>query len=107
VYSPGSRGGKPDAFSRRPEYHPEEGATHRGQTILKPEHFEVSLCHRKDRIQVRLVEGKKQTTKGLRIKRVQQKAIIPTQGCRMAARHDIYGLKDATIPAQRQMLVDT
>jgi len=29
VYCPGSRGGKPDALSRRPEYWLEEGATHR------------------------------------------------------------------------------
>jgi len=56
IYRPGSRGGKPDALSRRPEYRLEEGATHREQTILKPEHFQVSLCHRKDRIQVSLVE---------------------------------------------------
>jgi len=29
VYRPGSRGGKPDALSRRPEYLREDGATHR------------------------------------------------------------------------------
>jgi len=58
VYRPGSRGRKPDALSRRPEYHLEEGATPREQTILKLEYFEVSLFHRKDRIQVSLVEGK-------------------------------------------------
>jgi len=28
VYRPGTRGGKPDALSRRPEYRPEEGAEH-------------------------------------------------------------------------------
>ena len=55
VYRPGSRGGEPDALSRRPEYRPEEGATHLQQSILKPEHFEISCCHRKDRIQVSLV----------------------------------------------------
>jgi len=56
VYGSGRRGGKPDALSRRPEYCLEEGAKHREQTILKPEHFEVSLCHSTDRIQVGLVE---------------------------------------------------
>jgi len=106
VYRPGSRGGKPDALSRRPEYRPEEGATHCEQTILKPEHFEVSLCNKKDRIQVRLVEGKKVARNWLRINRVEQNAIVPTKGTRMAAGHDIYTLKDGTIPAQRQMLVD-
>jgi len=45
---PGSRGGKPDPLSRRPECRLEGGARHREQTILKPEHCEVSLCHKKD-----------------------------------------------------------
>jgi len=107
VYRHASRGGKPDALSRRPEYRLEEGATHREQTILKPEHFEVSLCHRKDRIQVSLVEGKKQITSRLRIKRLQRNAILPTKGSRVAAGHDIYTLKDGTIPVQKEMLVET
>jgi len=59
VYHPGSRGGKPDALSPPPEYRLDEEGTQDEQTILKPEHFEVSLCHKKDRIQVGLVEGKK------------------------------------------------
>ena len=58
VYRPGSHGGTPDALSRRPEYRPEEGATHRRQSILKPEHCEISCCYRKDRIQVGLVKRK-------------------------------------------------
>jgi len=33
--------------------------------------------------------------------------MIPTKGSKMAAGHDIYALKNGTIPAQRQMLVDT
>ena len=31
VYRPGSRGGKPDALSRQPEYRPQEGALHSEQ----------------------------------------------------------------------------
>jgi len=46
-------------------------------------------------------------TNGLRVKRLQQQATIPTKGSRMAAGYDIYALKDRTIPAQRQMFVDT
>ena len=107
VYHPGSVGGKPHALSRRPKFRHEERATHCEETLLKPEHFEVSLGHRKHRIQGSLVEGKKLTTNQLRIKRQQQKPIIPTKGSRMAAGDDIYALKDGTIPAQRQMLVDT
>jgi len=45
IYRPGSRSGKPDALSRRPEYRPEEGAEHTEQSILKPEHFSMSLVH--------------------------------------------------------------
>ena len=107
MYQPSSSGGKSDALSRRPEYRLEEGVTHPEQTILKPEHLEVSLCHKKDRIQVSLVEGKKRTRNQLRVKRLQQNAIVPTKGSRMAAGHYSYALKDCTIPAQRLMLVDT
>jgi len=107
VYHPGSRGGKPDALSWGPEYRLEEGAKHHKQTILKPEHFEVSLCHKNDRIQVSFVEGIQRTTNRLRVKRLQQNTTVPTKGSRMAAGHDIYALKNGTIPAQRQMLVDT
>ena len=107
VYRLGSRGGKPDTLSKRPKYRPKERATHREQSILKPEHFEISCCHRKDRIQVGLVNQKITTTNRLRIKRLSQPAIIPTKGSRMAAGHDIYGLKNGTIPAQKQMLVET
>ena len=43
VYRPGKRRGKPEALSRQPEYHPEERATHREPSILKPDQFEISL----------------------------------------------------------------
>jgi len=84
-----------------------EGATHREHTLLKPEHGAFFLCQEKDRIQVRLVEGKKRTTNWLRIKRLQHNAIVPTKDARIAAGHDIYTFKDGIIIAQRHMLVDT
>jgi len=43
IYWPGSQSGKPEALSRRPEYRPEEGAEHTEQSILKPQHFSISL----------------------------------------------------------------
>ena len=43
VYRPGTRGGRPDALSRRPEYCPEMRARHSAQSILKNEHFQISL----------------------------------------------------------------
>jgi len=48
VYRPGSRGGKPDALSRRPEYRPEEGARHSELSILKSEHFQISVIHQSE-----------------------------------------------------------
>jgi len=89
VYHPGSRRGKTEGLSRPPQYCLEVGAPHREQTIVKPEHLEVSLCHRKGRIQVTLVEGNKRTTTRHRIKRLQQVGTIPTKGSRMAAGYDI------------------
>ena len=107
IYRPGSRGGKPDALNRRREYRPMGGATLREQSILKPEHFEISLCHRNDRIQVGLVQRKMATSKRLTINTLSRDAIIPTKGSKIGAGHDICPLRDGTIPAQRQMLVDT
>jgi len=80
---------------------------HREQTCLKPEHFQVPLCHKKNRIQVSLVEGKNRTTNRLIVTRLQHIAIFPIKAARVAAGHDISALKNGTIPAQRQMLVDT
>ena len=48
IYRPGARGGKRDALSRRPEYHPEGGAKHSEQSTLKPEHFGLSLIYADD-----------------------------------------------------------
>ena len=95
VYRPGKRGGKQDPLSRRPEYRPEEGATDRKQSILKPDHFQISL------VQI----GHNQEDEGyesdiseqddsLRIKLLSSKAKMPTQGSRMAAGHDIYAMED-------------
>ena len=108
VYRPGKRGGKPDALSRQPEYRPEEGATHREQSILKPDHFQISL------VQI----GHNQEDEGyeshiseqdysLRIKLLSSKAKMPTKGSRMAAGYDLYAMDEVLIPAKGQKLVDT
>jgi len=47
VYRLESRGGKSDALSRRPEYRPEVGACHIEQSILKTEHYQISIIHQK------------------------------------------------------------
>ena len=107
MYQPGSRSGKPDALSRRPEYCPEAGATHREQSILKPEHFELSVCHRKDRIQISLARKRILASNRLRIKPLSKNAKIPTKDSRMAAGHDIYALEEGLIPAKVQTLVGT
>jgi len=94
-------------LSRRPEYRPEEGATHRQQSILKPEHFQISVIHRKGRLQMYLVGKENRLPKKIRFKRLSEKAIIPTKGSRLAAGHDLYGPSDGILRSGRQLLVDT
>jgi len=68
VYRPGRRGGKPDALSRRPQYGPEEGAHHTVQSILKTEHFQISLIHRGRSRETALVLKEREST-SLRIRK--------------------------------------
>ena len=79
VYRQGSRGGKPDALSRRLEYRPEEGARHSEQSILKSEHFQLSVIHQKRNAETSLVPEKREPT-SLRIMKLSDKAIIQTKG---------------------------
>ena len=107
IYRPGTRGGKPDALSRRPEYRPEEGAEHRKQSILKPENFELSLIHADDEDEGYISEPEPQESKGIRTKRLSPKATIPTKGSRLAAGHDLYAINEFVIPSQGQVLAET
>jgi len=99
VYRPGSRGGKHDALSRRPEYRPEDGARHSEQSILKSEHFQISVVHQKRSWEAALIPKKREPTR-LRIMKLSDKAIIPTKGSRFAAGHDIYALRERLIRAK-------
>jgi len=107
VYRPGKRGGKLDALSPRPEYCPEEGAKYSEQSILKPEHFKISLIHEDDEDEGYISEPEPTIKKEIRVKRLSSKAILPTKGSRLAAGHDIYAISEFTIPAQGQVLVET
>jgi len=80
VYHPGKRGGKPEALSPRPEYQPEEGAKHSEQSILKPEHFQISLIHEDDEDEGFISEPQPTIKKEMRVKRLSSKAIQLTQG---------------------------
>jgi len=106
VFRPGSKGGKPDALSRRPEYRPEEGARHSEQSILKSEHFQISVLHQRRGTETALVPEKRETT-SLQIMKLWDKAIIRTKGSRFAAGHDIYALTDSMVPAKGQTIVET
>jgi len=106
VYRAGNRGGKPNALSRRPEYHPEEGARHTEQSILKTEHFQISVIHQKRSAETGLTPEKREPT-SLRIRKLSDKAIIPTKGSRFAAGHDIHALTDGLVPAKGQTMVET
>ena len=107
VYCPGTRGGKPDALSRRPEYRPEEGAEHTQQSILKSEHFQVTLIRPAGQQGKSSAGRKRLGVRRLRIRRLHPKAKMPTKGSRMAAGHDIYAIEAIRIPARGQKLVET
>jgi len=108
VYRPGTKGGMPDALSRRPEYHPEEGAAHREQQILQPKHFgkfQIALVWGSNAEQ--LQQGLPQMEKeiGIWVQRLSEHARIPTKGSRLAAGQDIYSSEDINIPANNRALV--
>jgi len=105
-YRRGSRGGKPDALSRRPEYRPEEGAHHCELSLLKSKHFQISVIHQGRSVETPLIPE----TRGsgnLRIMKLSDQAIIPKKGSRFAAGHDIYALTDTLVPAKGQGIVKT
>jgi len=68
LYRAGKRGGKRDALSRRPENRPKEGAKHSEQSILKPEHFQISLIHEDDEAEGYISEPEPTIGKGIKIK---------------------------------------
>jgi len=106
VYRPGNKGGKPDTLGRRPDYRPEEGARHSEQSILKSEHFQISIIHQKRSPETALTPEKREPT-SLRIMRLSDKAIIPTKGSMFAAGHDIYALTDGLGPVKGRTMVET
>jgi len=107
IYRPGSRSGKPDALSRRPEYHPEEGAEHTEQSILKPEHFSISLVQDKP-VQQKLTRRMLvQQATAIQLMKMAAKARLPSRGSRFSSGHDLYALEDVLIQARGQKLIGT
>jgi len=107
IYRPGSRSGKPDALSRRPEYCPEEGAEHTEQSILKAEHFSISLVQ-DEPVQEKLTKRMLvQQATAIQVMKMAAKATLPSRGLRFSAGHDLYALEDVLIPARGQKLVGT
>jgi len=107
VYRLGSRSGKPDALSRRLEYGPEEGAEHTEQSILKPEHFSISLVQDEpvqDKLKKRMLV---QQAMAFQVMKMAAKATLPSRGSRVSAGNDLYALEDVLIPAEGQKLVGT
>jgi len=102
VYRPRTKGCKPDALSRRPEYHPEEGATLREQQILQPKYFgkfQIAVVWglKAEQLQKGLPQMEKEM--GIRVQRLSEDAQIPTKGSKLAAGHDLYSSEDLHIPA--------
>ena len=106
VYRPGSRGGKPDALSRGPEYRPEEGARHSEQSILKSEPFQICVIYQKRSAETALIP-ETQESGNIRIMKLSDKGIIPTKGSQFAAGQDISALTDGMVPAKGQTMVET
>jgi len=106
VYRLGSRGRKPNVLSRRPEYRPEEGARHTEQSILKPEHIQISVIDQKQSAETALTPERREPP-SLRIMKLSDKGIVPTKGSRFTASHDIYAVTDGLVPAKGQTIVET
>jgi len=75
----GSRGEKPDALSRRPEYRPDEGAHHTQLSILKTQDIQISVIREKQSAEKTLTPEKRDCT-SLRRMKLSDKPIIPTKG---------------------------
>jgi len=106
-YRPGSRSGKPDALSRRPEYRPEEGAEHTEKSILKPEHFSISLVQ-EEPVQEQLTKPMRvQQAAAILVIKMAAKATLPSQGKGFSAGYDVYALQDVLIPVRAQKLFGT
>ena len=110
VYRPGVKRDKPDALSRRPEFRPEEGATHREQQILRPGHFSkfqiaVVWGGEPSLLQQELPHPKIENL--VRIQRLIKDARIQTRGLKLAAGHDLYSIENLTISAFSISLITT
>jgi len=105
VYRLGSSGGKRDTLSKRLEYRREEGARHSEQSILKSEHFQISVIHQRRSAETALIRETRESG-NLRIMKLSDKDIIPTKGSRFAAGNDIYALTDGLVPVKGQTTVE-
>jgi len=74
---------------------------------LNPEHFQISLIHEEDEDEGYISEAEPTTRNGIRVKRLSNKAILPTKRSRLAAGHDIYAISEFTMPALGQVLAET
>ena len=104
------KGGKPDALSRRPKYRPKEGATHREQQNLRPEHlgkFQIAVVWGDEPAPFQQVLPHPKKEDLVRIQRLIEDARIPTRGSKLAAGHDLYSIKTLTIPAHSRSLIKT
>ena len=108
VHRPGTKGGKPDALSRRPEYRPEEGATHREQQIMQPKHFgkfQIAVVWGSNIEQLLQELPQMGKEMGIRVQRLSEDSRSPTKGSKLAAGHNLYSREDIYIPANNRALV--
>ena len=110
MYRPGIKGGKPDALSRQPEYHPEEAATHRQQQILRPQNFEnyqIAVILGEESLLLQQESPHPEKENLIRVQRLIEDARIPTIGSKFTAGHDLHSIKSLSIPAHGRTLIKT
>ena len=74
---------------------------------FETEHFGLSLIHADNEDERYVSEPEQVLQQAIKIKRLSDKATLPTKGSRLAAGHDIYAIDKFTIPAQGQVLAET
>ena len=74
---------------------------------MKPKHFQISLIHEDDEYEGYFSESEPRVRDGIIVKRLSNKAILPTKGARIARGDDIYAISEFTISAPGQVLADT
>ena len=96
VYRPGEKNTKADILSRRWDYAPEGGS--KASEALNRDFFKPGQL---------VIGASKAQSQPLLIKKLSDKAHVPTKGSASAAGYDLYASQQTIIPAQGKALIET